>query len=71
MDISNAIVPFSSEMNISAAYNKLTSNITAILETTETNFKRLRRACIQEIHTLGSTLLKSLVHKTPYSGKVW
>ena len=34
-----------------------------ILETKSVNFKVLRRACIQEIHALGSTLPKSLVHK--------
>ena len=41
----------------------MTSNVVAILETTNTNFKQLRRACIQEIHALGSTLPKALVHK--------
>ena len=41
----------------------MTSNIVAILETMSVKFKSLRRACIQEIHALGSTLPKSLVHK--------
>ena len=60
---SNIIVEYSANMNINAAYNKMTSNVAAILETTNANFKRLRRACIQEIHALGSTLPKDLVHK--------
>ena len=60
---SNVIVEYSANMNINAAYNKMTSNVVAILETTNANFKRLRRACIQEIHALGSTLPKALVHK--------
>ena len=59
---SNVLIEYTN-LNISAAYNKMTSHIVAILETTNINFKRLRRACIQEIHTLGSTLPKSLVHK--------
>ena len=59
---SNVLIEYT-DLNISAAYNKMTSHIVAILETTNINFKRLRRACIQEIHTLGSTLPKSLVHK--------
>ena len=63
MDTSNSIVEFSTDMNVSAAYSKMTSNIAAILETANTNFRRLRRACVQEIHTLGSTIPKSLVHK--------
>ena len=52
---SNVIVEYSANMNINAAYNKMTSNVAAILETTNTNFKQLRRACIQEIHALGSS----------------
>ena len=59
---SNVLIEYTN-LNISAAYNKMTSHIVAILETTNINFKRLRRACIQEIHILGSTLPKSLVHK--------
>ena len=41
----------------------MTSNIAVILETKNIKFNNLRRACIQEIHALGSTLPKSLVHK--------
>ena len=47
---SNVIVEYSANMNINAAYNKMTSNVAAILETANTNFKQLCRACIQEIH---------------------
>ena len=57
------VVEYSANMKINAAYNKMTSNVVAILETANINFKRLRRACIQEIHALGSTLPKCLVHK--------
>ena len=60
---SGIMVEYSANMKINAAYSKMTSNIAAILETANMNFKRLRRACIQEIHALGSTLPKSLVHK--------
>ena len=60
---SNVVVEYSANTKINAAYNKMTSNVVAILETANINFKRLRRACIQEIHALGSTLPKSLVHK--------
>ena len=58
-----AVVKFSKDASINAAYNKMTSNIAVILETKSVNFKVLRRACIQEIHSLGSTLPKSLVDK--------
>ena len=60
---SNVVVEYSANTKINAAYNKMTSNVVAILETANINFKRLRRACVQEIHALGSTLPKSLVHK--------
>ena len=63
MDSYKAVVKFSKDANINAAYNKMTSNIAVILETKSVNFKVLRRACIQEIHSLGSTLPKSLVDK--------
>ena len=63
MDSYKAVVKFSKDANINAAYNKMTSNIAVILETKSVNFKVLRRACIQEIHSLGNTLPKSLVDK--------
>ena len=63
MDRYKAVVKFSKDASINAAYNKMTSNIAVILETKSVNFKVLRRACIQEIHSLGSTLPKSLVDK--------
>ena len=63
MDSYKAVVKFSKDANINAAYNKMTSNIAVILENKSVNFKVLRRACIQEIHALGSTLPKSLVDK--------
>ena len=63
MDSYKAVVKYSKDASINAAYNKMTSNITVILETKNVKFNVLRRACIQEIHTLGSTLPKSLAHK--------
>ena len=62
-DSCKALVKFSKDGSINAAYNKMTSTIAVILETKNMKFNNLRRACIQEIHTLGSTLPKSLVHK--------
>ena len=56
-----SVVKFSKHSNINSAFTKMTSTIEGILETR--NFKRLRRACIHEIHAMGSTLPKSLVHK--------
>ena len=56
-----SVVKFLKGLNINSAYSKMLSNIESILETT--NFKQLRRACIREIHAMGSTLPKSLVHK--------
>ena len=58
-----ALVKFSKDSSINAAYNRMTSNIAVILETKNVKFNNLRRACIQEINTLGSTLPKDLVHK--------
>ena len=58
-----ALVKFSKDRSINAAYNRMTSNIAVILETKNVKFNNLRRACIQEINTLGSTLPKDLVHK--------
>ena len=46
-------------MNIISAFNRMTSQIENILQ--EKNFSRLRRACIQRIHRLGSNLPRSLV----------
>ena len=63
MDSYKAVVKFSKDASINAAYNKMTSNIAVILETKNVNFNILRRACIQEIHTLGSTIPNSLMHK--------
>ena len=62
-DSCKALVNFSKDASINAAYNKMTSTIAVILETKNVKFNNLRRACIQEIHALGSTLPKSLVHK--------
>ena len=62
-DYCKALVKFSKDGSINAAYNKMTSNIADILENKDIKFKNLRRACVQEIHALGSTLPKSLVHK--------
>ena len=61
IDQSNAVVKFSKDSGINAAYSKLTTSVESILESR--NFKQLRRACIREIHAMGSTLPKSLVHK--------
>ena len=58
-----ALVKFSRDRTINAAYNRMTSNIAIILETKNVKFNNLRRACIQEINALGSTLPKNLVHK--------
>ena len=63
MDSYKAVVKFSKDASINAAYNKMTSNIAVILETKNVNFNILRRACIQEIHALGSTIPKNLMHK--------
>ena len=63
MDSYKAVVKYSKDASINAAYNKMTSNIVVILETKNVKFNVLRRACIQEIHTLGSTLPKSLAYK--------
>ena len=57
MDTYKAVVKFSKDAS------KMTSNIAVILETKSVKFNNLRKACIQEIHALGSTLPKSLVHK--------
>ncbi|XP_065903145.1 uncharacterized protein [Dysidea avara] len=47
--------------SISRAYGKLTSNVGILLESKR--FEQLRRACVQEVNSLGSTLPKSLVPK--------
>jgi len=63
MDDSKALVRVFKGSDINAAYNKMTSSVAVILESTNVKFRHLRRALIQEIHALGSTLPKSLVQK--------
>ena len=55
------VAKFSKSLNIDSAFTRMTSEIETILESKK--FSKLRRACIQRINSLGSSLPKSLVPK--------
>jgi len=55
------LVKFSNGLSIDTAFVRTTTTVESILETA--NFSQLRRACVQRINTLGSTLPKKLVPK--------
>ena len=55
------VAKFSKSLNIDSAFTRMTSEIESILELKK--FSKLRRACIQRINSLGSSLPKSLVPK--------
>ena len=60
-DLSKAVVKFSKSPNIQSAFTRMTSEIESILELQK--FPKLRRACVQNINSLGSNLPRSLVTK--------
>jgi len=55
------VAKFSKSLNIDSAFTRLTSEIESILELKK--FSKLRRACIQKINSLGSSLPQSLIPK--------
>ncbi|XP_065898674.1 uncharacterized protein [Dysidea avara] len=55
------VAKFSKDSNVRSAFTRMTSEIESILEFKK--FSKLRRACVQEINSLGSNLPRSLVPK--------